>query len=103
MLTRNQQQICSSDGNWLRSYLQTGWQCEDQKKRGHLLSNDGAERLGGKHHFIYANETVIPKTVQCVRIVKSRVSIVKLYIIVQHAPANLDLIPEIVLNYSTRR
>jgi hypothetical protein len=28
---------------------------------------------------------------------------VKLCIIAQHAPANLDLIPEIVLNYSTRR
>jgi hypothetical protein len=25
------QQICSSDGNWLRSYLQTAWQCRDQK------------------------------------------------------------------------
>jgi hypothetical protein len=31
MLTRNQQHICSSDGNWLRSYLQTGWQCGDKK------------------------------------------------------------------------
>jgi hypothetical protein len=81
--------------------VQTGWQCGDQKKRGRQLSNDGAKRLGGKHHFIYANETAIPKTVQCVRIVKSRVGVVKLYIIAQHAPANLDLIPEIVLNYST--
>jgi hypothetical protein len=67
MLTRNQEQICSSDGNWLRSYLQTGWQCGDQKS---VVSNDGAERLGGKQHFIYANETAIPKTVQCVQIVK---------------------------------
>jgi hypothetical protein len=71
------------------------------KKPGHPFSNDGAERLGGKQHFIYANETAIPKTVQCVRIVKSRVGIVKLCIIAQHASANLDLIPEIVLNYST--
>jgi hypothetical protein len=59
--------------------------------------------LVGKRHFIYANETAIPKTVQCVRIVKSRVSVVKLCITAQHAPANLDLVPEIVLNYSTRR
>jgi hypothetical protein len=73
------------------------------KKRGCPFSNDGAERLSGKQHFIYANETAIPKTVQCVRIVKSRVGIVKLCIIAQHAPANLDLVPEIVLNYSTRR
>jgi hypothetical protein len=71
------------------------------KKQGHPFSNDGAERFGGKQHFIYANETAIPKTVQCVRIVKSRV--VKLCIIVQHAPANMDLVPKIVLNYSTRR
>jgi hypothetical protein len=61
------------------------------------------ERLGGKQHFIYANETAIPKTVQCVRIVKSRVGVMKLCIIAQHTPANLDLVPEIVLNYSTRR
>jgi hypothetical protein len=40
------------------------------KKQGRLFSNDGAKRLGGKQHFIYANETAIPKTVQCVRIVK---------------------------------
>jgi hypothetical protein len=40
------------------------------KKRGRPFSNDGAERLGGKQHFIYANETAIPKTVQCVQIVK---------------------------------
>jgi hypothetical protein len=84
----------------LRSYLQTGWQRGDQKSG---VSNDGAERLGGKQHFIYANETAIPDTVQCVRIVKSRVGIVKLCIIAQHAPANLDLLPEIDLNYSTRR
>jgi hypothetical protein len=61
----------------LKSYLQTGWQCGDQKKWGRPFSNDGAERLGGKQHFIYANETAIPKTVQCVQIVKSRVGIVK--------------------------
>jgi hypothetical protein len=73
------------------------------KKWGHPFPNDGAERLGGKWHFIYTNETAIPKTVQYIQIVKSRVSIVKLCIIAQHAPANLDLIPEIVLNYSTRR
>jgi hypothetical protein len=73
------------------------------KKRGHPFPNDGAERLGGKQHFIYANEIAIPKTVQCVRIVKSRVGVVKLCVISQHAPANLDLIPEIILNYSTRR
>jgi hypothetical protein len=70
MLTRNQQQICSSDGNWLRNYLPTGWQCGDKRKRDHPFPNDGAERLGGKQHFIYANETAIPKTVQCVLIVK---------------------------------
>jgi hypothetical protein len=70
MLKRNQQQICSSDGNWLRSYLQTGLQYGDKKKQGHPFSSDGAERLGGKQHFIYANETAIPKTVQCVQIVK---------------------------------
>jgi hypothetical protein len=52
------------------------------------------KRFGGKQHFIYTNETAIPKTVQCVRIVKSRV--MKLCIIAQHAPANLDLVPEIV-------
>jgi hypothetical protein len=73
------------------------------KKQGRPFSNDGAKILGGKQHFIYANETAIPKTVQCVIIVKSRVGIVKLCIIAQHAPANLDLVPEIVLNYSTRR
>jgi hypothetical protein len=38
----------------------------------------GAERLNGKQHFIYANETAIPKTVQYVQTVKSRVGIVKL-------------------------
>jgi hypothetical protein len=48
------------------------------KKRVHLFSNDGAERLDGKQHFIYANETAIPKTVQYVQTVKSRVGIVKL-------------------------
>jgi hypothetical protein len=47
--------------------------------------------------------TAIPNSVQCVRIVKSWVGIVKLCIIVQHAPGNLDLIPETVLNYSTHR
>jgi hypothetical protein len=98
MLTRNQQHICSSDGNWLRSYLQTGWQCGDKKSP---FSNYGAEGLDGKQHFIYANGTAIPKTVQCVQIVKSRVGVVKLCIIAQHAPANLDLIPGIVLNYTT--
>jgi hypothetical protein len=103
MLTRNQKQIYSSDGNWLRNYLATGWQCGDKKKRDHLFPNDGAERLGGKQHFICANETAIPKTVQSVRIVKSRVGVVKLCIIVQHAPANLDLVPKIVLNYTARR
>jgi hypothetical protein len=36
-------------------------------------------------------------------IVKWRVGIVKLCIIAQHAPANLDLVPKIVLNYTTRR
>jgi hypothetical protein len=71
------------------------------KKQGHPFSYDGAKRLGGKQHFIYANETAIPKTVQCVRIIKSRVGVVKLCIIEQHTPANLDLVPEIVLNYST--
>jgi hypothetical protein len=45
----------------VRSYLQTGWQCGDQKS---WVSNDGAERLGGKQHFVYTNETAIPKTVQ---------------------------------------
>jgi hypothetical protein len=35
------------------------------KKQGRPFPNDGAERLGGKQHFIYANETAIPKTVQC--------------------------------------
>jgi hypothetical protein len=41
------------------------------KKQGRPFTNDGAERLGGKQHFIYANnETTIPKTVQCVLIVK---------------------------------
>jgi hypothetical protein len=73
------------------------------KKRGRPFSNDGAKRLDGKQHFIYTNETAIPKTVQCVRIVKSRVGIMKLCIIAQHAPANLDLILDIVLNYTTRR
>jgi hypothetical protein len=73
------------------------------KKQSRPFSNDGAERLGGKHHYIYANETAIPKAVQCVRTVKSRVGVMKLCIIGQHAPANLDLIPETVLNYSTRR
>jgi hypothetical protein len=73
----------------------------ESKKQGRPFSNDGAERLGGKQHFIYANEPAIPKTVQCVRIVKSRLDVVKLCIIAQHAPANLDLVPEIVLNYST--
>jgi hypothetical protein len=53
--------------------------------------------------YTYANETAIPKTVQCVRIVKLRVGVVKLCIIAQHAPANLDLDPKIVLNYMTRR
>jgi hypothetical protein len=67
------------------------------KKQGRPFSNNGAERPGGKQHFTYANETAIPKTVQCVRIVKSWVSVMKLCIIAQHAPAN----PEIVLNYST--
>jgi hypothetical protein len=71
--------------------------------RGRPFSNDGAERLGGKQHFIYANETAIPKTVHCVQVVKSRVGVMKLCVISQHAPANLDLIPEIVLHYSTRR
>jgi hypothetical protein len=101
MLTRNQQHICSSDRNRLRSYLQTGWKCRDKKKQSCPFSNDGAERLGDKHHFIYANETAIPKNVQCVRIVKSRVGIMKLCVTMQHATVNLDLIPEIVLNYST--
>jgi hypothetical protein len=73
------------------------------KKQCRPFSNDVAERLCGKQHFIYANETAIPKTVQNVRIVKSRMGVVKLCIIAQHAPANLDLVPEIVLNYSTRR
>jgi hypothetical protein len=59
--------------------------------------------FSGKQHCIYATETAILKTVQCVRIVKSWVGIVKLCIIAQHTPANLDLVPEIVLNYSTRR
>jgi hypothetical protein len=36
------------------------------KKQSRPFSNDGAERLGGKQHFIYANETAIPETVQCV-------------------------------------
>jgi hypothetical protein len=40
------------------------------KKRDRPIPNDGAERLGGKQHFIYANDTAIPKTVQCVLIVK---------------------------------
>jgi hypothetical protein len=40
------------------------------KKRSRPFPNDGAERLGGKQHFIYANETAIPKTVQYVLIVK---------------------------------
>jgi hypothetical protein len=38
--------------------------------RDRPFPNDGAERLGGKQHFIYANETAIPKIVQCVLIVK---------------------------------
>jgi hypothetical protein len=41
--------------------------------------------------------------VQCVVIVKWRVGVVKLCIIAQHTPANLDLVPKIVLNYTTRR
>jgi hypothetical protein len=32
------------------------------KKQGRPFSNDGAKRLGGKQHFIYANETAISKT-----------------------------------------
>jgi hypothetical protein len=47
--------------------------------------------------------TAIPMTVQCVRIGKSRVRVVKLCIIVQHAPGNLDFILEFVLNYTIRR
>jgi hypothetical protein len=35
------------------------------KKRGRSFPNDGAERLGGKQNFIYANETAIPKTAVC--------------------------------------
>jgi hypothetical protein len=35
------------------------------KKQGRPFSNDGAERLSGKQHFIYANETAIPKTAEC--------------------------------------
>jgi hypothetical protein len=84
--------ICRQDGS-----------AGTKKKRARPFLNDGAERLDGKQHFIYANETAIPKTVQCVRIVKSRVGVVKLCIIAQHAPVNLNLILEIVLNYSTRR
>jgi hypothetical protein len=41
--------------------------------------------------------------VHCVLIVKWRVGVVKLCIIAQHAPANMDLDPKIVLNYTTRR
>jgi hypothetical protein len=33
------------------------------KKRDRPFQNDGAERLGGKQNYIYANETAIPKTV----------------------------------------
>jgi hypothetical protein len=73
------------------------------KKQDRPFPNDGAERLGGKQYFIYANETAIPKTVQSVLIVKLRVGVVKLCIIAQQAPANLDLVPKIVLNYTTRR
>jgi hypothetical protein len=40
------------------------------KKRDRPFPSGGAERLGGKQHFIYANETAISKTVQCVLIVK---------------------------------
>jgi hypothetical protein len=70
------------------------------KKQGRPFSNYGAKRLDGKQHFVYANGTAIPKTVQCVQIAKSRVGIMKLCVIAQHTPANLDLIPEIVLNYT---
>jgi hypothetical protein len=71
------------------------------KKRGRPFSNDGAESLDGKQHFIMLMRTAIPKILQCVRIETSRVGVVKLCIIVQHAPGNLDLIPETVLNYIT--
>jgi hypothetical protein len=40
--------------------------------------------------------------VQCVLIVKWRVGVVKLRIIAQHAPANLDVVRKIVLNYTTK-
>jgi hypothetical protein len=43
---------------------------QGSKMRGRPFPNDGAKRLGGKQHFIYANETAISKTVQSVRIVK---------------------------------
>jgi hypothetical protein len=102
MLTRNQWHICSSDENWLRSYLQTGWQCGD-KESGVVPPQMMEPKDLVAKHFIYANETAIPMTVQCVRIVKSRVGVVKLCIIVQHTPANLDLVPKIVLNYTTWR
>jgi hypothetical protein len=36
---------------------------QGSKKQGCPFSNDGAERLGGKQHFRYANEPAIPKTV----------------------------------------
>jgi hypothetical protein len=38
---------------------------QGSKKQGYPFSDDGAERLGGKQHFIYANETAIPKTAVC--------------------------------------
>jgi hypothetical protein len=73
------------------------------KKRGRPSSNDGAERLDGNSILYMLMRTAIPKTVQCVRVGKSRVDIVKLCIIVQRAPGNLDFNPEFVLNYTIRR
>jgi hypothetical protein len=102
MLKINQQQICSSDGNWLRSYLQTGRQCGDKKSRVVRSQMIKPKDLVA-NSILYMLMRQQFQRLHCVRIVKWRVGVMKLCIIAQHVPANLDLVPEIVLNYSTQR
>jgi hypothetical protein len=87
----------------VRGYPQTGYQCRDQKSRVIPPQMMGQKDLIANSILCMLMRTAISKTVQCVQIGKSRVGIMKLFIIMQHAPGNLVFIIEFVLGYTTRR